>query len=124
MFTLHALRRTRWLTRWVTLVFVLALQVAALAPVVAWAQSPAAQAGLGPICSAANASGNPSDPQQSNPHHTLQCALCLPAMALPLPEQTWQAPALLPAAPLARAAVSVAQRSVPQPAARGPPLNA
>lgn len=131
--TLQTLRRQHWLTRWVLLLFVMALQVAALSPLV---QSVAAGGNYQLVCSAdgrvqwvSAESVQPVQEAQQMPQthaasHGLDCALCLPLMALPEPQWHW------PAANVGFSTPSQPQWLAPQSApaawaqARAPPLNA
>lgn len=126
MLSLQAIRRKHWLTQWVTMVFVLALQVAALAPVAAWAQAQSEQWAWGQICSAqpvADSTHAPALPDtQAGQHHTLQCVLCLPAMAMPVPEMVWGLSHGKPVAPQQVAQLAHPQLDRARPSARGPPL--
>ncbi|CAM8669674.1 MAG: DUF2946 domain-containing protein [Curvibacter sp.] len=119
---LQTLREARSIVRWMLVWFVLSIGVAVAAPVVH-------PQGLTLICTTAGnvqwVADATTDPAEGLPSgmatHTLDCVMCLPSGAAPVPAFSPDLPAAVRSAgPLARPALLVAGIAE-APSARGPP---
>jgi len=122
MTPLQSLRQARTLLRWVVAVWCLALGVAVASPLLQPHSTTLVCSATGMV-QLVDVNADPTDPQTSQPSHSLDCVLCLP-VAAPAPGSVVVTAVVEPlslTSRLATLAVPVSHSAAPPPG-RGPPL--